>query len=77
MERSYSRDFTYIDNVIQANELAAITSSETIKSRLAEYFNNLQPRIVRNLRILRYRDSKKTNFPKYKRILQQKTFYKT
>lgn len=36
---SYSRDFTYIDNVIQANELAAITPSEQIRTRLAEYFN--------------------------------------
>lgn len=27
---SYSRDFTYIDNVIQANQLAAITPKETI-----------------------------------------------
>ena len=39
---SYSRDFTYIDNVIQANELAAITPSETIRTRLAEYFNSSQ-----------------------------------
>ena len=36
---TYSRDFTYIDNVIQANELAAITPSEQIRKRLAEYFN--------------------------------------
>ncbi len=35
---TYSRDFTYIDNVIQANELAATTSSETIKTKLKEYF---------------------------------------
>jgi UDP-N-acetylglucosamine 4-epimerase len=43
---TYSRDFTYIDNVIQANELAAITPSEVILERLREYFNstdNLQP----------------------------------
>lgn len=35
---TYSRDFTYVENVIQANELAAITPSESIKSNLKEYF---------------------------------------
>lgn len=40
MERSYSRDFTYIDNVIQASELAAITPSETIRKKLKEYFSS-------------------------------------
>ena len=30
---SYSRDFTYIENVIQANQLAAITPTETIHER--------------------------------------------
>lgn len=30
---SYSRDFTYIDNVIQANELAAVTPVEVILKR--------------------------------------------
>ncbi len=39
---TYSRDFTYIDNVIQANELAAITPSETIRTRLVEYFRNVE-----------------------------------
>lgn len=34
---SYSRDFTYIDNVIQANELAATIPSEVLKERAAEY----------------------------------------
>ena len=34
---SYSRDFTYVDNVIQANELAAVLSSEEIIEKLAEY----------------------------------------
>ena len=34
---TYSRDFTYIDNVIQANELAAITPSETIRKNLVEF----------------------------------------
>ena len=32
---SFSRDFTYIDNVIQANMLAALTSSEDIKAKAA------------------------------------------
>ncbi|CAF1401860.1 unnamed protein product [Adineta ricciae] len=31
---SYSRDFTYIDNVIQANELAMVTSTNIILERL-------------------------------------------
>jgi len=31
---SYSRDFTYIDNVVQANELAAITPADTILEKL-------------------------------------------
>ena len=34
---SYSRDFTYIDNVIQANELAATVPSDTIRSRASLY----------------------------------------
>ncbi len=34
---SYSRDFTYIDNVIQANELAALTTKEDILKRMAEF----------------------------------------
>ena len=33
----YSRDFTYIDNVIQANELAAVTSKDTLLERLKKY----------------------------------------
>lgn len=37
---SYSRDFTYIDNVIQANELAAITPSNEIRARLNNYFSS-------------------------------------
>lgn len=36
---TYSRDFTYIDNVIQANELAAITPSRLMRERLDKYFN--------------------------------------
>ena len=38
---SYSRDFTYIDNVIQANELAATLPKEDIVSRAATYNMNL------------------------------------
>jgi UDP-N-acetylglucosamine 4-epimerase len=34
---SYSRDFTYIDNVIQANELAAITPAEEILEKIKQY----------------------------------------
>jgi UDP-N-acetylglucosamine 4-epimerase len=34
---SYSRDFTFIDNVIQANELAAATPLVDMTDRLAEY----------------------------------------
>ncbi len=34
---SYSRDFTYIDNVIQANQLAAITPTELIRERQISY----------------------------------------
>lgn len=38
---SYSRDFTYIDNVIQANELAATVPSETLSERVRAYNRNL------------------------------------
>ena len=38
---SYSRDFTYIDNVIQANELAATVSKEEIVKRSTLYNMNL------------------------------------
>ena len=34
---SYSRDFTYIDNVIQANELAATLTKSEISRRVEEY----------------------------------------
>ena len=38
---SYSRDFTYIDNVLQANQLAAITPKEKIytQNSLSQVFN--------------------------------------
>lgn len=38
---SYSRDFTYIDNVIQANELAATTAKQDLIKRSALYNLNL------------------------------------
>jgi UDP-N-acetylglucosamine 4-epimerase len=38
---SYSRDFTYIDNVIQANELAATVPSEVIAEKAKEFNQNL------------------------------------
>lgn len=38
---TYSRDFTYIDNVIQANELAATVSHEDIVKQVALYNMNL------------------------------------
>ena len=38
---SYSRDFTYVDNVIQANELAAVTPSEVIRERASLYNKTL------------------------------------
>ena len=37
----FSRDFTYIDNVIQANNLAAITPTEEIKENRKKYFANI------------------------------------
>jgi len=41
---SYSRDFTYIDNVIQANELAAITPKSVLLEKLKKYYIQLQQR---------------------------------
>lgn len=40
---SYSRDFTYIDNVIQANELAATMSHEQIVAQSSLYNMQLPP----------------------------------
>ncbi len=40
---SYSRDFTYIENVILANELAATTSKNKILQRLSVYNPELVP----------------------------------
>lgn len=36
---SYSRDFTYIENVIQANEKAMLTPTEDIQKRARDYYN--------------------------------------
>ncbi len=36
---SYSRDFTYIDNVVQANEKALFTPAEQIRKGQKEYYN--------------------------------------
>lgn len=38
---SYSRDFTYIDNVVLANELAATISSEQLQTKVALYNSQL------------------------------------
>lgn len=38
---SFSRDFTYIDNVIQANQAAAITSTEQIKANQKKYYQTI------------------------------------
>lgn len=40
---SYSRDFTYIDNVIQANQLAATVPSAEFKERLLQYQHEFIP----------------------------------
>lgn len=36
---SYSRDFTYVDNVIQANELAALTPTNNLLNNLKSYYD--------------------------------------
>jgi UDP-N-acetylglucosamine 4-epimerase len=41
---SYSRDFTYIENVIQANELAITTSPDELKERAYMYNMNIDNR---------------------------------
>ncbi|GGF51376.1 SDR family oxidoreductase [Echinicola rosea] len=38
---SFSRDFTYIDNVIQANIKAAVTDSSVMKENLAAYYAHI------------------------------------
>ena len=39
---TYSRDFTYIDNVIQANEKAALTPKEELLNNLKLYYSSLR-----------------------------------
>ena len=39
---TYSRDFTYIDNVIQANEKAALISKDKLLKNLKLYYSNLK-----------------------------------
>ena len=39
---TYSRDFTYIDNVIQANEKAALIPKDELLKNLKSYYNNLE-----------------------------------
>lgn len=50
---SYSRDFTYIENVIQANELAAFTPWQTIFERLQIYHHDMhleqEPDLIFNI----------------------------
>ena len=46
---SYSRDFTYIDNVIQANELAATVPSGEIAQRVKEYNQTLPENAPRDM----------------------------
>jgi UDP-N-acetylglucosamine 4-epimerase len=38
---SYSRDFTYIDNVLHANQIAAFTTTENIKKAAEDYYAKL------------------------------------
>jgi UDP-N-acetylglucosamine 4-epimerase len=46
---SYSRDFTYIDNVIQANELAAMVASDRLLAMTEAYFGNLPHEFISRL----------------------------
>lgn len=39
---SYSRDFTYVDNVIQANQVAAIAATENVRTAQKEYYTSQQ-----------------------------------
>jgi UDP-N-acetylglucosamine 4-epimerase len=39
---SYSRDFTYIENVLQANQLAAVTATDEIRGKQKSYYNHLK-----------------------------------
>lgn len=46
---SYSRDFTYIDNVIQANELAATIPSDQLTERTNRYNASLPPNVSKDM----------------------------
>lgn len=84
---SYSRDFTYIDNVIQANELAATVSHDEIVRRAELYNMNLPPQAPvdlvfnvaygGNTTLNELFDCLRTNLSKYDRdILQIKPVYR-
>ena len=46
---SYSRDFTYIDNVIQANELAATIPSTLLGEKMNIYYSTLPPNVPKDM----------------------------
>lgn len=69
---SFSRDFTYIDNVIQANELALLTQSEKLRNKdgrnyIAEVFNVA---FGGNTTLLSLFDALKINLAKYDKIIE-------
>ena len=43
---TYSRDFTYIENVIQANEKAALIPKDELLKNLKSYYNNLEDKKI-------------------------------
>lgn len=49
---SYSRDFTYIENVIQANILAAITPTNELKGRQENYYSSQEVKIEQSTETL-------------------------
>jgi UDP-N-acetylglucosamine/UDP-N-acetylgalactosamine 4-epimerase len=46
---TYSRDFTYIDNVIQANEKAAITPKNELLNNLKKYYKTLSNKMGKEI----------------------------
>ena len=46
---AYSRDFTYIDNVIQANEKAALIPKEELLENIKAYYRNLKDEKGKNI----------------------------
>ena len=46
---NYSRDFTYIDNVIQANEKAAITPTDELLVNLKKYYKALSNKVGKEI----------------------------